>query len=150
MAEYSDILKKSWDELPEPQVLPTGSWRLRLSNATYQPAKSADKTDVVLFVYSPQEPMADVNESELAALGAEYDVQSNRIFSRFFVADNADWQRVRKHIIKHGIKAEGKIEKSLKDLKGTDVVAFLTQRTFTTDAGDTVTTNEAQNFAPVA
>jgi len=147
---YEDILNQSWDQIPEAQTLPVGSYLLRGRNASYQPAKDADKSPVVLFVYQPKEPMDDVNEEELAALGENYDIADNKIFVRFYVDDNAQWDVVRNHLIKHGIDPKGKsIADSLKAFKGTEVIAYLDQRQYTNAAGEQVTQNDAKQFAPV-
>lgn len=150
MADYADILNQSWDDIPEPKLLPVGSWKLRNRGATYQPAKKEGNSDQVVFVYTPIEPMEDVNVEDLQALGADYDVQSNRIFARFFVSDGNDWDRVRKHIAKHGVEVKGKLADTLKSVKGRDVIAYLEQRSFTREGSSEVeTANEAKNFAPV-
>lgn len=151
MADYEDILSKSWDEIPEVQTLPVGSWLLRARNASYQAPKSADASPAVLFVYTAKEPMEDVDSEELSKLGDNYDISANRIFSRFFVQDAADWDNVRKHLAKHGIDTKGQsIEESLKQVKGREVIAYLGQRSFTTNAGETKEENTPSNFVPVA
>lgn len=151
MSDYADILSKSWDEIPETQVLPTGSYLLRARSASYQASKSEEGSPAVLFVYSAKEPMEDVDNEEFEKLGENYDIGANRIFSRFYVNDTADWDNVRKHLAKHGIDTKGQsIEESLKQVKGRDVVAFLGQRTFTTNAGETKTENNPSNFVAVA
>lgn len=150
MSDYADILKQSWDELPELVPLPQGSWLLRARGASYQPAKDADKSPTVTFIYSAKEPMDDVSQEELEALGSNYDVSSNRIFARFFVSDGADWDAVRKHLAKHGVEVKGKtIEESLKAIKGTEVIAYLGQRTYTNNAGQDVVENNPSNFTAV-
>lgn len=147
--DYADITNKQWDDIPEVQLLPSGSWRLRVRNASYQAAKNADQSPSVMIVYTPKEPMDDVDGEELAKLGSNYDVSANRIFTRFFVSDASDWDRVRKHVVKHGVEVKGSIGDTLKALSGHDVVAYVGRRTFTNNAGELQESNEAQNFASV-
>lgn len=150
MSDYADILSQSWDEIPEAKTLPQGSYLLRARSASYQPAKDVDKSPAVLFVYSAKEAMEDVDADEIAKLGDNYDIGANKIFSRFFVADKSDWDNVRKHIAKHGVDLKGlTIEESLKAVKGREVIAFLGQRSFTTNAGEAKEENVPSNFTPV-
>lgn len=146
--DYASILKKSWDEIPPVKVLPTGSWLLRGQNATYQEGKG-DNSPTVLFVYKAKEPMDDVSSEEMDALGDNYDVSANRIFVRFFISDNSDWDKVRKHLAKHGIDAKGEIGDSLKAFKGSEVVAYLGTRTYTDNAGEEHEDNTASSFTPL-
>jgi hypothetical protein len=145
---YEDILNRSWDEIPEVQALPVGSYLLRARNASYQPAKDADKSPVVLFVYQVKEPMDDVDTAELAALGDNYDIGENKIFHRMYVDDNAAWDAVRQHLAKHGISG-GTIAESLKAFKGQEVIAYLSQRQYTDAAGEQKVQNNAGPFAAV-
>lgn len=147
--DYEDILNQSWESIPVVQTLPDGSYLLKGRSAKYQPAKNEDGSPAVLFVYTPKEAMDDVSADELAKLGDNYDVGANRIFSKFFVNDGADWDKVRKHLVKHGIEATGSIEDSLKAFKGTEVVAFIGTRSFTNNAGETQVENQATNFTKV-
>lgn len=147
---YEDILNQSWDNIQEAAVLPVGSYLLRARNASFQPSKDADKSSTVLFVYSPKEPMDDVDSNELAALGADYDISENRIFARFYVETAADWNSVREHLKKHGIDPAGKsIADSLKAVKGTEVIAYLGQRQFQNAAGEQKVDNNPTQFAAV-
>lgn len=146
--DYEDILNRSWDDIPEPQLLPDGNWRLKLRNATYQEAKSADKSPVVLFVYTPVEPLDDVDADRLEELGAEYDFTLNRLFQRFYVENGRDWATVKRHVAKHGVDTTGRsIKESLEVLKGSTIIGFLAATTYTNAAGEQVRDNEIKNFA---
>lgn len=149
--DYKDILKKSWDEIPEAVALPVGSYLLKARNASFQPAKDADKSPMVMFVYAPKEAMDDVNSDALAALGENYDISDNRIFKTFFIETNADWDAVRKHIVKHGVDLSGKsLEEGLAAVKGSEVIAYLDQKTYTDKAtGELKTNNDPKEFVPV-
>ena len=148
MAEdnYEEILSRGWDEIPEVRPLPTGSYLLKGRGAKYHPAKG-DGNPSILFVYTPMEPMDDVDDAELKALGANYDIKGNRIFYRAWLETGADWDTVRKHLAKHGIETKGKnISDSLGAFKGTEVVAHLGVRNYTNGAGDLVTENQPNAF----
>lgn len=149
--DYTDILKQSWDEIPEAKALPVGSYLLKARNASYQASKDADKNPVVLFVYAPKEAMDDVDADALSALGENYEIADNRIFKRFYIETNADWDQVRKHIVKHGVDLTGKtIEEGLKAVAGTEVIAWLDQSVYTDKAtGEPKTSNDPKEFATV-
>lgn len=150
MADYADILKQQWDNIPKVQVLPVGSYLLKVRKATYQPASSEDKSPRVMFVYGVKEPMDDVDSSELKSLGDNYDLSGNAVFANFFVSTKADWDKVRNHIAKHGVETSGSsIEESLEAVKGAEVIAYLNQRTYKTNAGEDATDNNPTNFAKV-
>lgn len=148
-SEYADILKKSWDDIPKPMLLPNGSWRLRARNAKYVPAKAVDQNPYALFVYAPMEPLTDVDEDAVAELG-EYDPAQNRIFNRIWLETAADWDGLRNHIRKHGVDTSGRSpEETLAAIKGTEIIAFLDRETYTDGAGESKEQNVAKNFAPV-
>lgn len=150
MSDYADIANLSWDEIQAPALLPVGSYLLKSRNASYQPSKEEGKSPTVMFVYQPKEAMEDVKSDELDELGADYDISENKIFHRFYIEDGSSWDVVRKHLEKHGVTVEGGVLETLKKFKGTEVVAYLDQRSFTNKTtGAVVTQNVATEFAPV-
>lgn len=149
MSDYAEIAALSWENIPEPKVLPAGSYLLRGKNATYQPSKDADKSPSFLFVYGVKEPMDDVPAEDLEALGDGYDVENNQIFHRIWVETAVDFDKVRKHLELHGIEVKGSIPDTLKKFKGTQVVAYLKQRNFTDKSGANRVDNNAEQFAKV-
>lgn len=147
---YADILKRQWSDVPKVKVLPTGTYRLKGKNATYQKAKGEGNPSF-LFVYEPKQPMDDVDEAQLAELGANYDLANNRVFVRFWYETSRDLDAIRDHLAKHGIDVENtSIEDSMKAFKGSEVMAYLDRKTFTDNAGEQKEDNEAKTFAPVA
>jgi hypothetical protein len=149
MPDYEDILNRSWDDIPEPKVVPVGTWRLKGENATWINAKAADQNDRILFVYSLMEPLSDVDEDDLTALG-DYDYTQNRVFAAFFMETAKDYDAVRKHMRKHGIDCTGRSMKdTLGAIKGTEVLAYLDTKTFTNSVGDVENDNDPKQFAPV-
>lgn len=148
MSNYEEILSRSWDDLPEDKVLPEGSWILRGRNATFQ--KSEGKGgDRFLFIYQVQEAMDDVDEKALSSLG-NYDVKDKQVFFTMFVQRPNDWKALRAHLAKHGIDVTGNIQQSLQAFPGTDVVAYLGTKTFTTKGGDVVTDNDPTQFSALS
>lgn len=151
MSDYEAILNASFNEIPEVKTLPDGSWKLKARSAKFMPPKEEGNNPLVLFVYSAVEPMDDVNQEDLTALGDDYDYSGNSIFTRFYVESKADWDKVRKHIEKHGVDVttDEPVNEVLKGVKGTEVIAYLKSRSFTNSAGQPSEENTATNFAPV-
>ena len=146
---YEDLLKYSFNELPEDKLLPVGPWRLRGRNAAFMAPRTPDSKPQYLFYYQAKEPMEGVDETaydELVASG--YDIGSNDI--RFTVFLN-----VVSHLAKHGIEIDGGIPvgeailKGLKQFKGTEVLANLTLRTFVNSEGVSDTENKPKDFEKV-
>lgn len=147
MAEnYEEILNRGWDEVPEVKVLPEGSWLLAGRNAAYKEPEG-DSNPFLMFVYEPKEPMDDVDTDALDELGADYDFSNNRLFFRMWLETSADWDKVRKHLVKHGIDVSGSIKDSLDAFKGTEIVSYLEQRSYTDNAGEPQVTNDPTQFA---
>ncbi len=148
--DYEDILNRSWDEIPEPQVLPVASWRLKNRGASFVESKAAGVSDRVMFIYNAMEPLPDVDADALAALG-DYDITQNRMFFNIWIESYADWDKVRKHIAKHGIEPiPGETpNETFKRMKGSEVIAWLDQRSFESKSGDMVETNDPTQFAKV-
>jgi hypothetical protein len=151
MAEkYSDILNRSWDDIPEPKLLPVGSWLLRGKNVAYFPAAEEGKSARVAFFYEAKEPMDDVDAGELRELGDDYAYSENDIVKQFFINRNKDWDAVRKHLALHGIDSEGKSQaETFKAFGGTEVVSYLSTKTYVRQDGTTVTDNDPTTFAAV-
>lgn len=149
MSDYEDVLKKSWEEIPEPKLLPVGSWLLRGRNAAFLEPKEEGQNARVLFFYIPKSPMDDVDEGALAALGDDYDYAENDVIHTIWIERNKDWDRVRKHLALHGIEATGPIQDTLKKFKNSEVFAYLDQRAFETKAGEKREENVPTNFASV-
>ncbi len=150
MSDYEDILNRSWDEIPEPQLLPVGSWRLKNRGASFMEAKSADQNDRVMFIYTAMEPLQDVDADAIAELG-DYDIGQNKLFFTIWIEGYNDWDAVRKHIAKHNIEVvpgETPLE-TFKRMKGSEVISWLDQRSFVATSGDTVETNDPTQFAKV-
>ncbi len=149
MSDYEDILNQGRDEIPEPQLLPVGSWRLKNTGWSFMEAKDASKNDCVLFIYVAKEPLEDVDEDALASLG-DYDISTNKIFFRIWLETRADWDKVVKHIDKHNrVGVDGEPVRDMLDgMKGSEVIAWLDQRSYEKNK-EMVNSNDPINFTPV-
>jgi len=147
---YEDILTSSWDDIPVPQLLPGGSWELKALGATFKKAQSDDKSDQVNFTYEPTDPLSDVSDAALEELGADYDYANNKLFAQFFVANPSDWDRVRKHIIKHGVDLTGlTLEEGLKAVRGKRINGHVSTRQYVDKNEESVTVNQVKDFVAV-
>lgn len=152
MAEASyqeEILNRSWDEIPVPKLLPVGSYLLKTRNASYLAGKD-ENSPKALFFYVPKEAMDDVDGAALDDLGADYDFNANQIVFTKWLESPKDWDELRQHLAKHGVSTEGRsLKETLKDVKGTEVIAYLNTRNFQNRAGETVTENNPTAFVKV-
>lgn len=149
---YEDLLDRSFNEIPKPKTLPGGSWRLKGRNASILEPKEAGKSRQVMFVYTATEPMEDVDDDALSALGEGYDYGLKPIFVRFWLQEGADYDNLRKHLAKHGIDVETDtpVKEILKEqFRGTEILATLDTRSFVNSVGDEQEENTASNFTPV-
>jgi hypothetical protein len=147
---YANYLDRGWDEIPEPVVLPGGTWTLQCKGVSFKKG-DAGKSDVFLFNYIPVSPGADVDEDALDSLGADYDFAMNRIFKRFFISETQDLKRLRDHMLRHqGFRMpEGTIAEHMENIKplrtaldGTMITAELVPNTYTNSSGDLIENNE--------
>lgn len=148
---YDDLLNKSWDEIPEPQLLPGGGWMVEGRNVALVKPKEDGQALKVLFSYKAKEPVA-VDEEALAELGEGYDIAMNDLTYTVYVETAADLDKVRKHLAIHGIDVNGGIFGEdgklsfAKAFRGTEVVATIGQRSYENNAGETVWQNTLSGF----
>lgn len=143
---YEDILSRSWNEIPEDKLLPSGGWRLKCRGASHRKGKG-EQNDSIMFVYEAIEPMDDVDDGALADLGPDYDYKQNRIFHRFWLESSGDLNTVRRHIEKHGVDTEElSVGESLKAVRGKTIVGILGQRSFQRKDGTVGEENFIQSF----
>lgn len=131
MTDYADILKRAWSEIPEPKVLPGGSWLLKGLAAKFSPPKGDSDSSTVLFMYQVKEPCEDVNDGEVAELGEDYDFGLNKISYTVWINEDSDWDKVRKHLVRNGVDISGSLEDSFKAFKGTEVIGYVTEAVYT-------------------
>ncbi len=150
--DYEALLDRTRAETPTLELLPTGSYRLKHSgNAKFTQAKEDGKNDSVMFIYSAMEAMEDVDADALAALG-DYDISQNKLFFRVWIESEVDWANFWSHVDKHGdlgLGPDASRKEAMAAMKGTEIIAWLEQRTFQNKAGDMIDTNDPVNFASV-
>lgn len=150
---YTDIMKVAWGEIPEPKLLPVGSWLLQLRNVTFLEPREEGQKGRVLFFYTPRAPMEDVSEDDLAALGQDYDFGENQVTYTIWIESSRDWKRVREHIAKHGTEVDPalSIEENFKAVSKArpEIIGYLDQRSYQTNAGEQKTDNNITAFQAV-
>lgn len=161
--DYESIGDTSWDDIPEAKVLPNGPWTLEGKNAKFMKGREADEgheasSPYVLFFYKAVEPLVEVDDAELEALGEDYDIQINDLTFRIYIESKADFRKVLTHLAKHGVepgtdeetgKKEG-INATLKKFRKSRVIGVLDKRTFKDRQGDLRTDNTIKAFYTVA
>jgi len=134
------LMQKAWTEIPVAQLLPVGTWGLRCKSASFKPAKEEGKSDTILVVYEAFEPSEDVSPDALEALGSNYDYTMLPIFHRIWIKSEADLDKFRGFLLKHGINCDDYATPmdAMKALKGTTVLGYLQQSTFKDKTENTV------------
>lgn len=129
---YEDILNRSVDELPEPKLLPAGSWVLKATGgARYVAARDENSKAQVRFFYEPVEPLSDVDDDQLEELGADYDYGNNILSFSVWIERETDWRKVVDHVKKHGVDTEGlTVKEAMAAVKSARIVGAVTQRQY--------------------
>jgi len=146
---YGDIANLAWEDIPEPKLVPTGTWKLEGRNAVYLPKKEGDAESKakVLFFYNAYEAMGDVRDEDLDALG-DYNLENSDLSAMFYIERETDWDKVKKHLALHGVEPKGSIPETLKKFKHTKVLGFVDQQTYKSrQTGKMVTGNTLSEFA---
>src|SRR5512138_197090 len=149
MSDYADILKQSWADIPQPKLLPVGSWELRCTSAKLAPPKQADQKVQVQFSFAPVEPMSDVSDEALQELGTDdYSAATEAIFHRMFFSSPSDKQKVRTLLLRLGVANvdELSVEQSLKAAVNGTAVAYLVQESYQAKSGETGVKNAISHF----
>lgn len=148
---YEDILQGGWDGVPEPKILPNGSWQLNLRNASFIPKNEEDEKSKprVLFFYTAQSPMQDVDDEELKKLG-DYEFENTDLVHTIYIERRVDWDKVKRHIALHsGVQLLDSIQDTLKKgVRNAKVIGYLNDQTYKDKrTGKMVTKNVVTEFA---
>lgn len=150
--KYSEILSRSWGDIPQPKLLPEGTYLLRVRNVSYFPAnEEKNQPERVTFFFEAKEAMDDVDQGELSALGEDYSFSINDIAKQFSLFRPNDWDGVRKLLTLLGVDCSPTKSQAetFSEAKGQEVLGFVKQATFTKKSGESVTQNQPEAFAAV-
>ena len=144
MASYDEILNAAMDEVAEPENVPEGTYRSGIVTAKFKAPKDDNSDPFIMFVYSPIEAQDDVDADQLAALE---DLESERVFHRFYLADKRDYWNLNRHLDKFGVDYRGLTrQQALEEAVGNE--ALVTIEHSDRDDGEGVYVN-ATGFAPI-
>lgn len=152
--DYEDILNRSWDEVPEPQNLPSGGWLLKGTNVSLVKPREEGQSLKVLFTYKAVKPVS-VAEDLLEEMG-DYDFSVNDLQFTVYLESAADWNSVRKHLAIHDLSMDGNILDGngklafAKKFRGAEVIAQVGERSYENSVGETVWQNTLSKFQKVA
>jgi hypothetical protein len=153
MIDYDDILNRTWEDVPEPVLLPVGDWLIAGKNAALIKPTKEGQSLKVLFSYGAKSPVA-VAEDLLEELG-DYDITINDLTYTIYLESAADWDKVRKHLALHGVEMTGAILDDNgklafnKAFRGAEVVGQVGQRSYENADGDTIWQNSLSKFQAV-
>lgn len=143
--DFESILDRSMDEVTEPKLYPTGTWRLRAVATSVK--KDDNDRDVVMIALVGVEPQDDVDPDELAAAGGDFDGQ--RIWLRRTLETKADVFNLKRLIEQFGVETAGKsLREGIDEVKGHEVMGYVGIRSYQSQ-GETKIDNTVKQFAPV-
>lgn len=148
--DYDDIMNRTWDDIPQPQLLPGGGWLIKGRNAGFMKAAEEGKSAKVIFFYTAKEPVT-VGQDLLDEMG-DYDFAINDLSYTIYIETAADWDKVRKHLEKHGVELSGKLFNDAgklafsKKFAGAEVTAEIGQRSYENNDGETIWQNTLSKF----
>lgn len=150
---YDEILNRTWEEVPELQLLKTGGWLVKGRSVALIRPKDEGKSLKVLFGFKAEQPVS-VAQDLLDEMG-DYDFTANDLNYTMYVETAADWDKVRKFLDIFGVEvdkkkpiidsATGKLSFS-KDFQGREAIAEISERSYDNDAGQTIWQNQLSKF----
>lgn len=152
--DYDDILNRTWDDIPEPKLLPGGGWVVVGRTAGLVKPKEEGQSLKVLFNLKAKSPI-NVPEEELAELEG-YDISTNDLQHTIYIESASDWDKVRKFLTVFGVEMQGKILDEngklsfAKAFNGAEAVAEIGQRNYDNRDGETVWQNTLSKFQKIA
>lgn len=153
--DYDDLINRTWEDIPEPELLPNGGWMLEGGNVSLIKPKEKGKSSKVLFSYKAKEPVS-VPDDLLEEMG-NYDFSINDLNFTIYLENASDWDKVRKHLELHGIELNkkdrlvneaGKLSFA-KDFRGSKVIGDIRDRNYENADGVTIWQNSVSKFQRV-
>lgn len=145
--DLGNILDKTWDDFPEEQTLPDGTYLLSVRNIAYMAPREEGQNGKVVAFFIPKEAKEDVDVDALTALGEGYDITENEVSTTIWIERNRDWAQVRSLLNALGVEVEGKtLKEQFKAARKSEVVGYVTTRSYTRGDGSTVVQNVANQF----
>jgi hypothetical protein len=129
--DYTELLKRSRKDIPKPEILPTGMWRVRAQRGHFFEPREADHNPRVVIWYKATEPLSDVDPDELGELPAEYDYGNTQLEAVFFLGELKDWDNLNSHLDLLGVDDDLSTEEALKAVGGREAVCFVDRDSFT-------------------
>lgn len=108
--DADELLSASWGSVQKEQMLPDGTYRLKVRGYAYK-AKTEKASASVTFFLTPMEPLlasneGDVDDEAFEALGEDYDLSINSVTADFWLGEARDWSKVFSFIEKLGIDTD--------------------------------------------
>lgn len=143
--DLGNILDRSWDDMPEVVLLPTGSYKLVVRNIAYMAPKEAGQNGKVVVFFIPKAALSDVDTSDLPE---GYDITENEVTATYWIERNKDWQPVRELLKALGVDTESgtSMKDTFKAARKKEVTGYVDVRSFNS-RGQTVTQNVATDFS---
>ncbi len=149
-----DVMKLTSEDIMEPSLIPSGPWTIRCLGVTATDGEDRDGNSqrILALRYEPFEPGPEVDPDEVEKGGFEGRVLwVRRYLSKPAARAQRDGTLARfvNFVEMSGVDTAGRdLEDMCKALKGSTILADISTRTYTNRDGDSITDNNATNFAP--
>lgn len=145
--DFESILDRSLDEVTEPKLYPTGTWRVRCVGVSAK--KSEDGADQFQLAFIGVAPEQDVDEDELAAI-PEGALDGQKIWVRRTIESNADAYNFKRMLEAFGVDTKGLSGKeAVQSMKGREALGYVGLRTYTDSQGEAREDNTLKQFVPL-
>lgn len=149
MTDYTELLKKSRKDIPTPELLPVGTWRLRTQRAQFFEPRDEGQNPRAVVYLKAIEPLDNVDPDELSELPDDYDYGNTPLEYAFFLGELRDWDKLNKFFDLLGIDDTLTTEQALKAVGGQEVLAYVDQDTYTSkQTNQPETKNSPKSFQP--
>lgn len=155
--DFDSILDKAGTEVSDEAAhFPQGTYLLRCTGVAFGGFTDNDtgrEIEQVSFSYAVGSPQDDVDSDEFAAVAEEIDGQ--RIWKRIRLQNSEDRAALKRAIRAHGVNPDDvatypTIRDAAKACKSTEVLGYVTLRTFRTKSGEDRTQNEVRSLTPAS
>ncbi len=150
---YTSILDRNRDEIQPAGLIPSGVWLLRGLSAKAQKKvdeKTDEEYDIVTLIHEPVEPTGSVDPDEAGAVNEKTSrstFDGKRVFTKFFVHNDADADRMLRVVEQHGVETEGRsVAAIFEAFKGARVYGEVYTRSFKNQGGENQQDNSIRGW----
>jgi hypothetical protein len=146
--DFEDLLDKSFDDIAEPPLVPTGGWIIQGIGNNYKPASEGEAAKVNLG-FTLVRPTDDVDPEKLAEVGDEW--KGMRFWKRYTMEGPQDRWAITRDLRTLGVEGSASLKEMLRNgklIKGRQAVGVVGVNSYTRANGDRVTESRINSILP--